>query len=331
MRQRVFKFHGQVTQPGHWWQQGWRLLVDEGNPFLTPLKECQFVKANGQSYSKTLDWSVQPQSVTKHLTHAYNGDELATDLTWPAQNIAWIAMPSFANNDKQTKDYNNLYKKVTVQRSKLLSAKTVVLDLRHNQGGSSYWSLTLAKALWGEQVVEQKMDSYSQNSRVWWRASKDNTNYVKSLIDVVKDQPEVHELIKEIAAGMAQSLEKNKPFYIEEKQSKSNLSESTVPVSDFKTQVLVIVPPQCASACLDAIDVFKQFTNTQLFGAPSSADSLYMDVRLAELPSGLGKVIIPNKVYVNRARGKGDYYNPDIAYNDIDWTTDKLLEKIKHL
>jgi len=173
--------------------------------------------------------------------------------------------------------------------------------------------------------------SYSQNSRVWWRASKDNTNYVKSLIDVVKDQPEVHELIKEIAAGMAQSLEKNKPFYIEEKQSKSNLSESTVPVSDFKTPVVVIVPPQCASACLDAIDVFKQFTNTQLFGAPSSADSLYMDVRLAELPSGLGKVIIPNKVYVNRARGKGDYYKPDIAYNDIDWTTDKLLEKIKLL
>jgi len=34
---------------------------------------------------------------------------------------------------------------------------------------------------------------------------------------------------------------------------------------------------------------------------------------------------------VNRARGKGDYYKPDIAYNDIDWTTDKLLEKIKQL
>ena len=331
MRQRVFKFHGQVTQPGHWWQQGWRLLIDEGNPFLTPLKECQFVKANGQAYSKTLDWSVRPKSVSKHLTHAYNGDELTTDLTWPAQNIAWIAMPSFANNDKQTHDYNNLYKKVTDQRSKLLSAKTVVLDLRHNQGGSSYWSLKLAKELWGEQVVEQKMDNYSKNSRVWWRASKDNTSHVKSLIEVLKDQPKAQKEFKEIAAGMAQSLENNKLFYIEEPQSKPNQSDSTVPESDFKTQVFVIVPPQCASACLDAIDVFKQFSNTQLFGAPSSADSLYMDVRLAELPSGLGKVIVPNKVYVNRARGKGDYYKPDIAYNDIDWTTDKLLEKIKLL
>ena len=33
MRERIFKFHGEVAQPGHWWQQGWRLLIDEGNPF----------------------------------------------------------------------------------------------------------------------------------------------------------------------------------------------------------------------------------------------------------------------------------------------------------
>jgi len=48
MRERIFKFHGEVAQPGHWWQQGWRLLIDEGNPFLTPLKKCEFVKAIGQ-------------------------------------------------------------------------------------------------------------------------------------------------------------------------------------------------------------------------------------------------------------------------------------------
>ena len=68
-----------------------------------------------------------------------------------------------------------------------------------------------------------------------------------------------------------------KVFDFTPKSRKPNQSDSTVPESDFKTQFL-------------------------LFGAPSSADSLYMDVRLADLPSGLGKVIVPNKVYVNRAR-----------------------------
>lgn len=56
---------------------------------------------------------------------------------------------------------------------------------------------------------------------------------------------------------------------------------------------------------------------------------MYMEVRLATLPSGLGKVIVPNKVYVNRSRGEGAYYKPDIAYNGIDWTTSLLLEQIK--
>jgi len=328
MRERIFKFHGEVAQPGHWWQQGWRLLIDEGNPFLTPLKECEFVKANGNTYTQVLNWSVRPKSASRHLENAYNGDELPIDLTWPDKNIAWIAMPSFSSTDKQTAAYNKVFEKIQQQRSKLLTAKAVVLDLRHNQGGSSYWSSQIAKELWGEKVVEQKANDKSQ---VWWRASKDNTDYVESLFGVVKDQPEVLKTLKTVAAGMALSLKNDAPFYVEQETNTLNNMPQNPLTTDFKTKVFVIVPPQCASACLDALDKFKLFENTTLFGAPSSADSMYMEVRLADLPSGLGKVIVPNKVYVNRARGAGSYYKPDIAYNGIDWTTNVLLEQIKNL
>lgn len=329
MRERIFKFHGEVAQPGHWWQQGWRLLIDEGNPFLTPLKECEFVKANGNTYTQVLNWSVRPKSASRHLENAYNGDELPIDLTWPDKNIAWIAMPSFSSTDKQTAAYNKVFEKIQQQRSKLLTAKAVVLDLRHNQGGSSYWSSQIAKELWGEKVVEQKANDKSQNTQVWWRASKDNTDYVESLFGVVKDQPEVLKTLKTVAAGMALSLKNDAPFYVEqETNTLINMPQKPL-ASDFKTKVFVIVPPQCASACLDALDKFKLFDNTTLFGAPSSADSMYMEVRLADLPSGFGKVVVPNKVYVNRARGAGDFYKPDVAYNGIDWTTNVLLEQIK--
>jgi len=331
MSERIFKFHGEVAQPGHWWQQGWRLLIDEGNPFLTPLKECEFVKANGDTYTHVLNWSERPKSVSENLTNADNGDKLPIDLTWPEKNIGWIAMPSFSVNDKQTVAYNKVFEKIQQQRSKLLTAKAVVLDLRHNQGGSSYWSSQIAKELWGEKVVEQKANNTSQNTQVWWRASKDNTDYVESLFSVVKDQPEVLKTLKTVAAGMALSLKSDAPFYVEQEANTLNNIPKESLVSDFKTKVFVIVPPQCASACLDALDKFKLFENTTLFGAPSSADSMYMEVRLADLPSGLGKVIVPNKVYVNRARGAGAYYQPDIAYNGIDWTTNVLLEQIKAL
>ncbi|MEM5549102.1 S41 family peptidase [Pseudoalteromonas fuliginea] len=331
MRERIFEFHGEVAQPGHWWQQGWRLLSDEGNPFLTPLKECEFVKANGDTYTHVLHWSVRPKSVSKHLENAYNGDELPIDLTWPEKNIGWIAMPSFSSTDKQTTAYNKVFEKIQQQRSKLLTAKAVVLDLRHNQGGSSYWSSQIAKGLWGQKVVEQKANNTSQNTQVWWRASKDNTDYVESLLDVVKDQSEVLKTLKTVSTGMALSLKNDDPFYVEQETNTLNNIPQKPLVSDFKTKVFVIVPPQCASACLDALDKFKLFENTTLFGAPSSADSMYMEVRLADLPSGLGKVIVPNKVYVNRARGAGDFYKPDVAYNGLDWTTNVLLEQIKTL
>lgn len=331
MRERIFKFHGQVAQPGHWWQQGWRLLTDVGNPFLTPLKACEFVKANGDTYTHVLNWSVKPKSASKHLENAYNGDELPIDLTWPEKNIAWIAMPSFSSTDKQTAAYNKVFEKIQQQRSKLLTAKAVVLDLRHNQGGSSYWSSQIARELWGENVLEQKENNTFQNEQVWWRASIDNTDYVESLLDVVKDQPEVLKIVKTVAAGMSLSLKSGDPFYVERGANTLNNIPQKPLTSDFKTKVFVIVPPQCASACLDALDKFKLFENTTLFGAPSSADSLYMEVRLADLPSGLGKVVVPNKVYVNRARGAGDFYKPDVAYNGIDWTTNVLLEQIKTL
>ncbi len=331
IRERVFKFYGQVAQPGHWWQQGWRLLIDEGNPFLTPLKECEFVKANGDTYTHVLNWSVRPKSVSKHLENAYNGDELPIDLTWPEKNIAWIAMPSFSSTEKQTAAYNKVFEKIQQQRGKLLTAKAVVLDLRHNQGGSSYWSSQIAKELWGKKIVEQKVNNTSQNTQVWWRASKDNTDHVVSLLEVVKNQPELLKIFKITAAGMALSLKSGSTFYVEQETNTLNNIPQKPLTSDFKTKVFVIVPPQCASACLDALDKFKLFENTTLFGAPSSADSMYMEVRLADLPSGLGKVIVPNKVYVNRARGAGDFYKPDVAYKGIDWTTNVLLEQIKTL
>jgi len=95
-----------------------------------------------------------------------------------------------------------------------------------------------------------------------------------------------------------------------------NKSTSTLPAADPRTDLpgdpapftrplYVIVPGNCASACLDAIDYFKLFPNTKLVGAPSSADSTYMEVRLVVLPGGLGRVVVPTKLYVNRPRGNG--------------------------
>ena len=83
----------------------------------------------------------------------------------------------------------------------------------------------------------------------------------------------------------------------------------------------MIVPGQCASACLDALDVFAHFPNTKLIGAPSSADSVYLEVRVQALPDGLAKVVIPTKLYRDRPRASGQVYPPAIEVRDLSWST----------
>jgi hypothetical protein len=72
----------------------------------------------------------------------------------------------------------------------------------------------------------------------------------------------------------------------------------------------VIVPGQCASACLDAIDYFKRFPNTKLIGAPSSANWTSMEVRNPKLPSGMADALIPMEMYLDRPRCKGAFTSP---------------------
>lgn len=330
MRKTIFSFHGQVEQPGHWWNQGRRLLIDDGNPFLPKIKSCDFVNVNGATYSVQLTWSVRPQNVRQHLANAFNGDELPIGLHWANKDIAWIAMPTFSPNEQQQADYRKLFADLAKQRVQLLTAKAVILDLRHNQGGSSFWSLKVAEQLWGQQIVSYRREKANAKTQVWWRASKENTEYVESLKAVLKDQPEMYEMVKEVSAGMQLSLNKGDAFYVEHNQPpEQSLVEVTS--SDFQNKAIVIVPGQCGSACLDAVDTFKLFSNTALFGAPSSSDSTYMEVRLIDTPSGLSKVIIPNKVYIDRPREKGFYYQPDIPYYGLEWTTKALLKQVNSL
>jgi hypothetical protein len=91
----------------------------------------------------------------------------------------------------------------------------------------------------------------------------------------------------------------------------------------------VVVPGHCASACLDAVDILTRFPNTTLVGAPSSADSTYMDVRRHPLASGLAAMIVPNKMVVNRERGNGQYYEPRLLVRDLVWSVETLLRTIE--
>jgi hypothetical protein len=69
--------------------------------------------------------------------------------------------------------------------------------------------------------------------------------------------------------------------------------------------VYVLTDAACASACLDAVDLWRALGAVHV-GRKTSADTLYMELRSLRLPSGITGVSLPMKVYRNRSRGSNE-------------------------
>lgn len=336
VEENVFAFEGRAEQPGRWWSRARTLFIDNGNPFIKPPHHCRFAQ-DGKTVEQDLRWAPLSGQGEAWYKNSYNGPTLPVGLTEPRKGLFWAAMPTFEPDAKEREAYRAMFKQVADQRARLLAADALVIDLRDNQGGSSDWSEIFAGALWGKDRVERRMRARDARTETWWRASQGNTDYLTGLVQKFIDEKQTEGLdwARRNSAGMRAALARGDKFYVEKDAApaaatvdpRADLPSDPPP---FVKPVYVIVPGQCASACLDALDVFTLFSNTILVGAPSSADSTYMDVRRQKLGSGLSSVVIPNKMIVNRARGNGQAYTPAIYVNDVDWSVEtfrKVVEK----
>lgn len=331
----VFAFERRIEERGHWWVYGRDVFIDKGNPFIKLPARCRF-SLDGKQTTSTLNWRPITEQGTRWRAAGYNGPTLPVGLSEPRAKLYWVSMPTFQPDEPQRDAYRAMTAEVRDHRQRYLDADAVVIDLRDNQGGSSSWSLEFAQALWGADRVTRQIDARSGQEHVWWRTSPANIAYVSELVGVLRQekQDSVATETGQIAEGMQAASARGEKFYVEQEQAAGGGQDAgAAKLADdppaFSAPVYVVVPGQCASACLDALDYFTMFPNTKLIGAPSAADSTYMEVRVQDLDSGLAKVIIPNKVYVGRARAAGQFYAPAIYVNDLEWSQQTFLKTVE--
>jgi hypothetical protein len=331
----VFAFEGRSNEPGLWWTRARMLFDDQGNPFVALPQRCRFAR-DGKTFEQNLTWRPETAQARTWYNDSYNGQTLPVGLSEPRKGLLWVAMPTFQPDEAQREAYRALFKQVESGRQRFLEADAVVIDLRRNQGGSSSWSRTFAGALWGEHRVKRRDEARSARTEIWWRASQGNTDYVASMVQKLIDEKQTGmvDWVKRNSAGMQAALARGDKYYVEKDEPPAAAPANAgkdLPTDPppFTKPVYVIVPGQCASACLDALDKFTLFPNTILIGAPSSADSTYMEVRLQKLHSGLSSAVIPNKMYVNRARANGQFYLPSIYVNDLDWSVENFRKVVE--
>ena len=330
IRDNVFSFTGRVDEAGQWWSRARGVFDDEHNPFIALPQRCTF-EAKGRAVEHVLAWRALDAEGERLLAESRNGDARPVGVTEPRKNLLWVSMPTFQPNEQERAAYRALVRDIETGRARWLAADAVVVDLRRNQGGSSDWSQYFARALWGKARVEKESAAYDAGVEVWWRASPDNTSYVTGLAERLAREGSLESAarIRRTAQGMRAALAQGKAFHVEQDETDPPAMNDAPDGPPFTRPLYVVVPGNCASACLDALDVFTLFPNTVLVGAPSSADSTYMDVRVAELASGRAGVIVPNKVYVNRKRANGQFYRPQIEVRDLVWSIGTLSKAIE--
>lgn len=335
VQRNVFPYIGRSDEPGHWWMFARALFIDRSNPFITLPSACALT-IDGKSMDYTLTWRAATSETRQWREASYNGEVLPVGLTQPRPRLYWMAMPSFQPDERQRDAYRAASADVLANRQRYLEADALVIDLRGNEGGSSAWSQEFARAVWGAKEVDQRYAAVGGQTEVWWRASALNTDHVVRMQQelISEKQAAMAEWAGHVAAGMATARLRGDRYFVERGNAATATKEGDVvdaaptPLR-FNRPVYVIVPGQCASACLDALDVFTLFPNTKLIGAPSAVDSNYMEVRQQPLPSGLASVIVPVKMYVNRRRGAGVFYTPSIQVQDATWSTSAFIAVIE--
>jgi len=318
-RERVGAFRGRWQLAAMRRREGFRLLVDNGNPFVPRPVRCTF-RVDGAVQTVPLKWrAMSDEAWSRHAAPLAVAPRPLIAARTLADGTRWYAMSDFDGEPSSdaARALNPMVAAMKRDRAAMVAAPRIVLDLRGNGGGSSDWSRQVAVILWGEAAVARlERDS----DAVDWRASAANVatlaDYAREYGAAANVSPAVKRFFTTAAAGIAAARAANRPLW---REPKGLYVPDPVPAGEAHPSapvhpIYVLTDGACGSACLDAVDLWKALGAVQV-GQETSADTLYMDIRRDPLPSGLGQAVVPMKVYRGRPRGSNVPQVPTHRYS----------------
>ena len=222
-----------------------------------------------------------------------------------------ISLPSFTWTGPDAAHMRAMVATLRDHAAELHAARHVVIDLRGNGGGNSQWGDDVAAALWGRSLVDA-VDA-SADGTLDWRVSPRNRDTIR--MDAAGMRTDGHTAEAAEWDGLARRMDQA----LKSGQSLLRVNDppsAPVPAapSPFAHRVLVLTEPHCASACLDFVDLLDRLPGTERIGLPTGADTDYLDLASAPLPSGHATLDYAMKVYRHRARGSNVAYRPVVRW-----------------
>ena len=325
----AFWFHGRPDEEGQWWTNAHFFFQRVRSPYEELPRECSFRRPDGRTMAYSLNWRTMPRAVFDDWFKAASRRE-PISLTEPRPGVHLVTLPTFSPDEEGRAAYARLFAQLEVASDRIAGGRAIVIDLRGNGGGSWSWSRDLASRLWGEDAVATALAAYFRNTEIWWLADPVNIAHFRNAAAQLRRDGRTGDAAEyeRVAANLAAAAKRGRRFYIQH-YGDDLVAKAKTAAPRQLPPIYVIIDGRCASACLDALDLFTRFPRVKLVGAPTSADTNYLETRWQPLPSGRGAVMLPTKIWVNRPRGAGEVYRPDIPVNDLTWSTAKMLDHIE--
>lgn len=197
-------------------------------------------------------------------------------------------------------------------------APFVVFDTRGNQGGSGIYGFELLSAL-----LKDATPKADVASRARWRVSK-------HLIDQLRSElarATVNDPSSPRNKALSATLETLTIAHEDGKEFVDDISALAMPPPPigipFNGRVVIVTDPDCASACLDFVDMVRRVPGVLHVGRETSGDTNYLEVIRFSLPSQR-TLVVPTKVWEHRKRGVNESVRPHYEYNGDIRETAKL-------
>lgn len=277
-----------------------RLFVRSDSDTRLP-RLCSFDRG-GRRIEGQLRWRpAEGDAYKAAFEHAYPSVAPAMGVR-QVDGIWLVSIPSFGDEAGLGRLLTELGKHVAELRT-----GTVVLDMRGNGGGNSFWGVRIAAMLWDWPLVTRVTSGF--DTRQDFRASP---AVRASAAANAARSPSNSYWAKSVAAIDA-AIAAGRPYAPAGEPPAAPTGPA--PESPLEGKVYLLTDGICASACLDFADLVLRLPNVTHIGRTTSADAIYMDLaQPVPLPSGLGKLYYPMKLYRYRARGHNQPYVPAITW-----------------
>lgn len=167
-QRNVAPFYARAELPANRFRHAPKLLLGNGNPLVERPARCTFLIA-GERVERELRWRSSPPEELQRVLSAGAPQDGAPELRNFGRRGAWLTLPSFGVQGDAAVAMRDTLAALAAYRD----ADFVVVDVRGNSGGSSYWSEPFVRALYGDAFFER----LSFATKVYRGLSRGETGY----------------------------------------------------------------------------------------------------------------------------------------------------------